>query len=421
MGVAVRLPVRLFARVQRDERGAIAIIFALTLVALAGAVGLGVDYGRSFSVATKLRNAADAAALAGAKLIDEGVSNSHIQTVSQAYFQAQIDSLGVGYVTASPLVVNIDRANSAVDVTSNISVATTFSNVVQVPSLDFSVASKAIYQIKKVELAMVLDVTGSMNNNGRLDALKSAAGNIIDTLVNNASGKHNRVALVPYSAAVNVGSAYATTASGGDSADGCVMERLQAPHRDDDYVSEFPNNYAVNGQLNSSTTGRYLCPNAELAPLSKNAGDLKATINSYAASGWTAGHIGLAWGWNTLSPKWAGVFTGVAAPGNYNDPKVIKAVILMTDGEFNTSYSGGATQEGQKSESRTRTLALCDNMKAENIRIFTVAFEAPIEAETLLQSCASSSSNHFNAANSVELNSAFQAIADNLRTMRLSE
>ncbi len=412
---------KFLSRFRSNQRGAVAIVFALTIVTLVSAGGLAVDYARAYSVAGKLRSAADSAALAGAKMLDvKNMSNVQIKSATDAYFQAQIKTIAHGAVTATPLEIQIDRTQSTVTVSSDISVLTMFGGVVSIPSLDFSVDSTVVYKVKRVELAMVLDVTGSMTSGGRLDAMKTSAKNIIDTLVNETTGKNNKIALVPYSASVNVGS-YRHVASGGDSADGCVMERLFPANRDTDETPGGSNNFAVNGQLNSNDNGRYVCPNAVLMPLSKDATALRDKIDSYNASGWTAGHIGLAWGWNVISPKWSGVFAGESEPGDYDDDRYVKAVILMTDGSFNTSYTAGTSQSEQQEESRNRTLALCDNMKANDIEIFTVAFEAPTDAQTLLQSCASSLSYYFNATDSTQLNAAFQTIADNLRSMRVTE
>jgi Flp pilus assembly protein TadG len=57
---------RLDKKVFRDEAGTVAIIFALVLMALVGAAGGAIDYGRAISAKSKLSTAADAAALAGA-------------------------------------------------------------------------------------------------------------------------------------------------------------------------------------------------------------------------------------------------------------------------------------------------------------------------------------------------------------------
>ena len=52
-----------------DRRGAIAVLFALLLVPLFGFVGLAVDGVLLYSVQSKLQDALDAAALAGARVL----------------------------------------------------------------------------------------------------------------------------------------------------------------------------------------------------------------------------------------------------------------------------------------------------------------------------------------------------------------
>lgn len=89
----------------------------------------------------------------------------------------------------------------------------------------------------------------------------------------------------------------------------------------------------------------------------------------------------------------------------------------MTDGEFNTSYLNGTVNES----SDEQTLALCEAMKADgkDIILFTVAFQAPAEAEALLRSCATSDDHYFDANDGPALTAAFQDIANRLSSLRL--
>jgi Flp pilus assembly protein TadG len=71
------------------QRGAIAILFGLTIFVLFGFMALAVDLGRTYVVRTELQNAADAAALAGAKDLNQkldGVTKA-INTVKQIGLQ----------------------------------------------------------------------------------------------------------------------------------------------------------------------------------------------------------------------------------------------------------------------------------------------------------------------------------------------
>ena len=65
---------RLKATLQQRQRGAVAIMFGLTLVVLFGFMALVFDLGRTYVVRTELQNAADAAALAGAKDLNQKLS-----------------------------------------------------------------------------------------------------------------------------------------------------------------------------------------------------------------------------------------------------------------------------------------------------------------------------------------------------------
>ncbi len=273
--------------------------------------------------------------------------------------------------------------------------------------------------IRRVDLALVLDVTGSMNSNGKLSQLKDAAVELVDILMPQNKPLLNRIALAPYSAAVNLGPDIAATASNSASTDGCVVERdgdnasTEAPPADGSY-------FTVESQLTiPPADNHYACPPATLLPLTNNAGLLRGTINSYGADGWTAGHIGLAWGWYLLSPEWNGVWPAASAGRPYDPAHTVKAVILMTDGEFNTSYLNGTVNES----SDEQTLALCEAMKADgkDIILFTVAFQAPAEAEALLRSCATSDDHYFDANDGPALTAAFQDIANRLSSLRLTQ
>ncbi|NOT61041.1 MAG: hypothetical protein HOP19_12555 [Acidobacteria bacterium] len=62
------------ARRRVDERGSILGMSAIAMLALLGAVGLGIDISHTYSIAAELQNAADAAALAGASALNSGTT-----------------------------------------------------------------------------------------------------------------------------------------------------------------------------------------------------------------------------------------------------------------------------------------------------------------------------------------------------------
>jgi hypothetical protein len=57
-----------------------------------------------------------------------------------------------------------------------------------------------------------------------------------------------------------------------------------------------------------------------------------------------------------------------------------------------------------------------------SIEIYTIAFMAPTNSETLLKACATSPDHYYvNAQNGSDLMDAFKAIGERLKTMYLSE
>jgi hypothetical protein len=149
---------------------------------------------------------------------------------------------------------------------------------------------------------------------------------------------------------------------------------------------------------------------------------LRSAVDGLAAVGGTAGHIGTAWGWYLLSPNWTSVWPNDSDPRPYGTD-VVKAVLLMTDGAFNTSYKNGnmnSTDVSAAGSSPYQAMQLCSNMKAAGIMVYSVAFQSPPAAEALLRACASSPADYYDATTAADLKSNFRDIADKLTSLRIS-
>lgn len=410
-------------RLKSDESGAIAIIFALSAFVVIMSIGLAVDGGRAYNVSTRLTAALDSAALAAAKLLhDDSLSDHEIEERAEAFFRAQWKTVPVNGVTVPLLKTVIRRKQSEVTVEGDAIVAATFAQLAGIPQFTVRGAAAVVYKARKVELAMALDVTGSMDGE-KIDMLRDAAREAVDTmLAGNPGPGMVRIGIAPYSATVNAGD-FANTVSGGVSADNCVFERAGA-----EAYSETPPTGAttyVGAMANPRrpTNIHYACPAPKLLPMTDDRTVLRDRINELRPGGYTAGHIGLAWGWYLVSPDWAGVWPAASIGKPYTDDDVIKAVIMMTDGEFNTSYRNGSvnsTNPNAVGSSGYQALQLCANMKARGVTIYTVAFQSPPAAQTLLRTCATAATHAFNAADRNELRQAFRTIAERLDSIRLS-
>jgi Flp pilus assembly protein TadG len=77
-----------------------------------------------------------------------------------------------------------------------------------------------------------------------------------------------------------------------------------------------------------------------------------------------------------------------------------KFIVFMTDGDNNYSSAD------------TSTRILCDNAKADDVEVYTVAFAAPSGGKALLSYCASTPDHFFDAQNSTDLINAFKNIGN---------
>jgi Mg-chelatase subunit ChlD len=97
----------------------------------------------------------------------------------------------------------------------------------------------------------------------------------------------------------------------------------------------------------------------------------------------------------------------------YDEPDTTKAMIIMTDGEFNRQYHSG------QGSSAAQAKALCDKIKEEDVVIFTVAFQAPEDGAEVLAYCATSEEHAFKASNGAELQASYQSIATSISDLRI--
>lgn len=409
-------------RFVRNRRGGVATTFALSLFVICGVVGLSIDGLRAYRMKSRIGAVIDSAALAGAKLLaNRNATDSEVQAAVNAVLLAANQELATLWATVGQATVAVDRSANTVALQIGVAVPTTFAQVIGISNLDFTSATRVAYKIQSLELAMVLDVTGSMNNDGKLDAMKASASTVIDALM--ASAQFNdtvRIGLVPFAASVNTGT-YASRVTGSPtSMDNCVLERSGVVQLTDAPPIGVDSVPWVDPAVASAAGSRYSCPVAEIVPLTDNTNSLKATIQGYVASGWTAGHIGTAWGWYLLSPSWGSIWP--YRPGSYTDPNVVKAMILLTDGIFNASYTAGlATPEvDQVNEAYANFGALCTAAKATSITIYTIALDlTDPRALEALRACASSDSRAFQSPTAEQLQGVFMQIVQDLNVLRV--
>lgn len=427
----------------RAEGGNVAMIGGLVLVVVMMIVAMAVDYGRATSAKTTLQAALDAAALAGAKVLQvDGATAATVTTTAEATFNSYLGNLRVDGLTTTNFKAVADFPNDRVIASVDAKVKSLFSGLAgTAPYLSFTPSSTVSYAYEKIELALVVDVTGSMNlvpagdTKTKIQSLKEAGAIVVNTLMADSPAESAvRIAIAPFSASVNAGGLANLVSNPNTTGctwgwnwswscpdDTCVIERPVNHNDNDPSTDKIPT-------MPLPAYGNYVCPNAPVVPLQglSQQQNLINTINAYSASGATAGHIGAAWGWYLLSPNWASVLPAASKPGPTNDKHTHKHVIFMTDGQFNTSYLSGsaATSTQQTDDSYAEFQSFCTKMKAQGkVTIWTIGFDlgglGTTRPKDELIQC-SGADHFFDAPTGDALKAAFSQIVKNMRSMRVA-
>ncbi|MGI9503693.1 MAG: pilus assembly protein TadG-related protein, partial [Geminicoccaceae bacterium] len=166
------------------DGGGVIMLIGLSIIPMALVLGLAVDSGLAYNARSKLQGAIDSAALAGAKKLS--ADEAEMKSEARMFFDANYphDFLG-GRVTDFDTDFNDDDREFSVDAT--IEVPTAFMRIAGIPTVTVTASAAVRQQLTSIELAMVLDVTGSMGEpdpggGTKLEALKQASDTLLDVL-----------------------------------------------------------------------------------------------------------------------------------------------------------------------------------------------------------------------------------------------
>jgi Flp pilus assembly protein TadG len=436
-----------------DERGNVAIIFALIAVVLMLAIGAAIDVGRWLHARDQTAAAVDAAVLAGGRALQvNSQDEAGALAAARKYYNQNV-------ATRLPVIsdnMNFAVADNGMAVTANGTayIKTPFLGFANIDKLPLRTVAKSQIAIggsggENIEVSVMLDVTRSMAGQ-KLQDLKDAASDLVNIVVWQDQSKFtSKVALVPFSEDIRLPTSTALSkARGSVSAKSvgnrtyypsdCVVERKGTYKYTDDApgTNKYVMTHYTEDSTGSGSNRKGVCTvpsSAAVQPLTSDKNTLLTKIAGLRDDGGTAGHLGTAWAWYTLSPNWNSLWTanGAAAYGSSNLRKI---AILMTDGEYNTQYdtNGISANYGSTTNcpnavngcSSVQAKALCTAMKAKGIEVYTVGFDvggANSTASQTLKQCASDPGKYYNADDGVELKQAFRDIALKLSSLYLSQ
>lgn len=452
-----------FLRFLTCKTGNFALMTALGFLPVVLSAGIAIDYAAALSQRNALQAAADAAVLyaASSGTLDRGTLAPLVENV----FKANLTPSLAGIAQISEFDVGADkRITLKVRAVSPTSLA----RIIKPDGIALYVLSQAqAGSDDKIEVALVLDNTYSMSGQ-KLTDLKSASGALLDVFERIDKDKSKiKVALIPFSRYVNVGMSnrnaawmsvqddYSTTQNVCSTSKPVVSQSDCTTVTKTGYNDGVPytykqttcqtvvygdpvttcadktTNYKWTGCVGSrkspydviDTTGdiKYTgllntgC-GAAITPLTNDFTALRSAIKAMVANNETYIAPGLLWGWNALSP------TEPFAQGLAYDADVKKFIVIMTDGTNTVSPSYPYHTGTSVSKSDSLMATLCTNAKNKDVTIFTVAVGIEKTSSTAVElgKCASSSDKSLLVTDSSKLTAAFEEIANQIMSPRLT-
>ncbi len=465
-------------RLRRDDRGTALVLIGAGAAALVGTAGLSIDSYLLYSIEDRLQRSLDAAALAAGQVSDP----AGVQAEAERIFLNNFEATGPAAQLLPPgLAVSVSAEGDRIALEASARYLTQFVQLAGVPHFDVSGRSVVLREVRPSEVALVLDITGSMESGDKIGAMRAAAVSLVDILFG-ANGEHPNlfVSVVPYTSTVNVDPVHTDWLAGydpdafGDDPQGwkgCVMARanggdvtdappsdqpFEAFHSPADIDNVYPPVNATQSARNNGTGPNLGC-GSPILPLT----NVKATVRDEILGllswhrGGTTSNLGLVWGWRTVSPNWQGLWGLPDRPVAQGENETRKAVVILTDGENQfwpnytrsgegespggsdfTAYgrladleaaTGGRVQTLNDGidELNARFLAVCDSMKAEEIDVFTITFgltkSSQESTRDVYRQCASKPEFYFNSPTTSELEKVFRTVGIRLSGLRIVE
>jgi Flp pilus assembly protein TadG len=423
----------MLARFLTNARGGVAPLMAVVAVPVMAAVGIAVDYTRINSARTAFQVALDATALMMSKNAATE-TDAQRQTEATNTFNSLFSRSEVTDINVAPTYTS--TGGSKLTLNGTAIVHTNFLGIIGVSQVEISALSVSTWGNTRLRVALVLDNTGSMANDGKMDALKTASHNLLTQLQNAAIHPEDvYVSVVPFSKDVNFGAENYSqswlrwdlweevngkcsntsyhkkssclshnkvwTPDAHSKWNGCVTDR------DQNYDTK--NDAPVAGST-LYPTEQYSSCSAPLIGLTNDWTKLNEKIDAMTPVGNTNQAIGLQAGWQTLT---ASPFTVPAIDPDYKYQTVI---ILLTDG-LNTEDRWYTSQ----SSIDTRQQKTCNNIKAAGITLYTVQVNTGGDAtSTMLQNCASEAGKFFLLTSAGQIVTTFGQIGTSLSKLRLA-
>ncbi len=419
-----------------DRRGNVAVIFAVALVPLVAAIGVVVDYARLTMANSEMQDALDATALYISR--DGNVrtmTQARMQSIANGVFAANFTDANAKNEAITPVYT---ASGPTVKVTGTAIVPMTFMSIFGQNDAPISATSTVTWGRERLRVALVLDNTGSMDDDGKMEALQAATHNLLDELQNAATLPEDvYVSIVPFAKDVNLGSGNYNaswidwndwdeihgscskkkytdktscenkgkkwTAEKHKTWNGCATDRTQ----DYDTTNTLPTTSNSHTLYPAEQYGD--CP-AQTIGLTNDWDALGEIVDDMHPNGNTNQGIGVQVGWQTLTG------TPFVVPSEDPDYQYKYVIILLTDG-LNTEdrWYTRAWQIDDRQE------LACNGAKDAGIEVFAVQVNTRHDpTQDVLENCASDTDHFFELTTADQIVTTFDAIGTALSDLRIS-
>ncbi len=342
----------------KEERGSLVVFGLMMLVLMIMVAGISVDLMHFETRRAQIQTTLDDAVLAAANL-DQTIDPT---TVVKDYFTKAGLSQYLSTVSAQKTMTS-----STVTANADVYIPTNFMHMMGIDKLQSNSLSTAQETIGNVEIALVLDNSGSMASNSKIQNLRIAAKQFIDTMFQSVAPGKLSISIISYSSQVNIGptmmaqfntTSPQTTASCINFANSDYTSTAISTTTQLQRTSQFDpwDKYSntLGAKIDGSSESDHECPLDTIAArrsvfFSTNQTALDNFVTGMQAMDNTSIDLGVKWGAAALDPSMQQVVTNLISKGYttasaagrpvaYGDHDTAKVLVVMTDGE-NTARS----------------------------------------------------------------------------------
>ncbi|CAA0113264.1 Uncharacterised protein [BD1-7 clade bacterium] len=382
----------------RQQRGNVAISAVIVLPILLMMVAFSIDVSNQLRVKSRLADGVEAAALAVTLRADDSSSNN--KKLARAYLRRFFEG-------SRPSVNGVTQSNNRFDVAAQVDVDMLmmhrfFDDADELLHETNAAAQYRSIQEKRMEIALVLDLSGSMSSPEAFGPMIEATNRLMDL-----AGDNVAISIVPFSG----GSGTDSNGNGVGYFAASVNPRKAVAGKSLTWLPNVNRNYCVKGAQGSAadaardwnktpdeltpeyleqTGGQYLSENCVEYPILSLTHD-RQVLKDYLAtivrenldSSDSIIYEGIIWGARVLSDDWQGFWGSDDLPTS--DPDVEKHLIMLSDAADAPSAAGFYLRDMLRYYYAGAAYDLCDDItgiRSKNINLHLIGYQTNFNFDT---------------------------------------